>query len=276
MGGFDTTPSELIIPASLSRKRSGIGRECKQEADDLFTTYNRYFYAQPADSPELLQEAYRLRYQIYCVENAFEDPARYPDGLETDCFDEHSAHSLLIYRKSNMVLGTVRLILPSGVDSGGGLPMQTLYNGPLPIPVATTAEVSRFSISKELRRRLTDGLYPDENERRTRSRHLLGDRRILPCITLGLISALVQMSAEHRITHWCAVMMPTLVRVLARLGIHFNPVGPMVEHHGQRQPSFRNLDELLSQCRQERPDVWDVLTRKGSIWPPCQSLHRTQ
>ena len=45
-----------------------------------------------------LAQAYRVRYQVYCVENTFEDPADNPGGLERDLFDERASHCLLVYR----------------------------------------------------------------------------------------------------------------------------------------------------------------------------------
>ncbi len=243
------------------------------DGSDLYTTYGRYFEVRLVNTREELEEAFRLRYQVYCEENAFEDPTKHPDGLETDCYDKQSAHCLLIYRRSNTVVGTVRLILPPADTSGLTLPIWALCSSPLPVPVATTAEVSRFSISKEVRRRLTDGLYPDENSARKLYDSQHCDRRLLPFITIGLISGLVEMSAAHGVTHWCALMMPALIRLLTRLGIHFKPVGSLVEYHGMRQPCFRDLHDILCQVRRERPDVWDVLTRKGQIWPPNTRSH---
>src|SRR5690606_4423219 len=46
--------------------------------------YDRYFTVVPASTPELLDAAYVLRYQVYCNEHAFENPAEHPDGREVD------------------------------------------------------------------------------------------------------------------------------------------------------------------------------------------------
>ncbi|MGH7225707.1 MAG: GNAT family N-acyltransferase, partial [Gemmataceae bacterium] len=67
---------------------------------DLAAQYGRHFDIVPADTPDLLGRAYRLRYQVYCVEHAFLDPADNPGGREIDEFDAHSVHSLLIHRGS--------------------------------------------------------------------------------------------------------------------------------------------------------------------------------
>src|SRR5437879_199197 len=78
----------------------------------LTTLYDRYFAVLPASTPELLDAAHLLRYQVYCVENAFENPAQHPGQRETDRYDAHSVHAVLIYIPTRQVVGCVRLILP--------------------------------------------------------------------------------------------------------------------------------------------------------------------
>jgi len=230
----------------------------------LVDVYNSYFEAVFAETDEQRRAAFRLRYDVYCVENPFEDPKQNPHGMETDAYDAASLHSLLVRRTTREVVGTVRLILPSQ----GELPIRKICHNQLilqdnPIlPQAKTAEISRFAISKKLRRRATDesivgGLTTGADDL----------RRQIPNTSLGLMQAIVAMAARGGITHLCAVMEPTLLRMLGRLGIHFKRLGPKVEYHGVRQPCYCDLDELLSRIWVERPDVWDVITREGRLWP---------
>ena len=79
--------------------------------------FNRYLSVVPADTPSLLDQAFRLRFQVYCVERGFENPADHPDGRERDRDDDRSLHSLLIDRATGSAVGTVRLILPRAVMS---------------------------------------------------------------------------------------------------------------------------------------------------------------
>jgi N-acyl amino acid synthase of PEP-CTERM/exosortase system len=87
-------------------------------------------------------------------------------------------------------------------------------------------------------------------------------------MTLGLMSIAVEFMVDHGIDYVCAVMEPTLLRLLTRLGIHFERLGPPVEYHGLRQPVYRHLGDLLAQIRHERPDVWAVITDRGRLWKP--------
>ncbi len=92
-------------------------------------------------------------------------------------------------------------------------------------------------------------------------------RRRIPETSIGLMQAMVAMSANAGVTHVCAVVEPRLLRMLARLGIHFIPLGPPVIYHGLRQPCYSGIDELLARTWVERREVWEVMTRDGELWP---------
>ena len=239
--------------------------------EPLLETFNRYFLVQSADTPELVARAQEIRYQVYCVEHqGFEDAARHPDGREKDEFDERSIHSLLVHRPSAAAMGTVRLVLADRHAPENSFAIQRAFE-PCELtrggffPVATTAEVSRFSISKAFRRRRGDGIYPGENADLAAG-DAFAQRRNGPLMSLGLIQGLVRMTARHGITHWCAMMEPKLLRMLSTLGIYFEPIGEPVEYHGLRQPCYCIVDTMLTRVRLERPDYWDVLTEEGRIW----------
>lgn len=226
----------------------------------LLELYKRYFVAVAADTPALVRHAQEIRYQVYCVENPFENPAEHPNGLESDTFDSHAVHGLLVHRPSGQAMGTVRLVLPLPDAPHESFAIQRLTD-PVALekgeyfPTSTTGEVSRFSISKEFRRRVGDTLY-GEAAGPTSS----NDRRRGPLMCLGLIQSLVRMSVLHGITHWCAVMEPKLLRMLANMSIHFEPIGDPVEYHGRRQPCYCHVDTVLNQVKSERREFWEVLT----------------
>src|ERR1700684_376337 len=72
------------------------------------------------DTPELLSEVFRLRYQVYCVEKGYEPGY---DGMESDEFDSDARHVLLIHRASGEPVGTVRIVPSSPASGGRGMPM---------------------------------------------------------------------------------------------------------------------------------------------------------
>ncbi len=228
----------------------------------LLEAFNKHFDVVHADTPELRRQAHQIRYRVYCLETGFEDAQAFPDGLEKDAFDTHSAHALLIHRASATAMGTVRLVLPLAHAPDASFAVQgvagdaSMRDGSA-FPLGSTAEVSRFCISRTFRRRAGDTLYDQPENAGTGD---AGDRRSGPLMRLGLIQALVRMSARHGITHWCAVMEPTLLRMLDAMAIRFTRVGPPIEHHGLRQPCYCRIDEALEAVKKERPAFFDVLT----------------
>lgn len=238
---------------------------------ELQEVFDHWFEVIPADTPELEKESFRLRYQVYCVENEFEDPADNPDGLETDFYDQHSVHSLLIHRLTGDVAGSVRLVLPRLDEPNGGLPIHQVCSEPeirdeSILPLATTAEISRFAISKQFRRRREDGTYPNMAIGMP-GHHSAEERRMLPHMTLGLLKGVMQMSHANGITHWSAVLEPALLRLLSRMGLHLNPIGPIVSYHGRRQSAYADIAKLAVRTRLERPDVWELCSDYGRLLP---------
>lgn len=235
----------------------------------LLEIYDMFFEVVPATTPDLLEEAHRLRYQVYCVENEFEP--QNPHGLEMDAYDRWAKHSLLIHRATQRVAGTVRVILPRSAGAADLPAVQTSSAlealGPGRLPKATTAEISRFAISKDFRQRIDDGQLPAVHEEDEARAPEDINRRVLPSLTLGLMRAIVQMSVENDMTHWCAVADIPLLRLLKRLGIRFEAVGPRVQHHGWRQPVHSEIAGLMDGIFQARPEVWDVITHQGRLWP---------
>ena len=233
-------------------------------SETLLERFNRYFSAVVADTPDLIHRAQEIRYQVYCVEHKFENADEHADGREKDEFDSHSEHGVLIHRPSDHAVGTVRLVLPRHDALDKSFAIQRVVALPSTemnkyFPLLSTAEVSRFSISKQFRRRKADTPYGSEAVPTS----VENDRRSGPLMSLGLIQTLVTMSAQHGITHWCAVMEPKLLRMLATMAIHFDPVGPPVEYHGLRQPCYCHVASVLERVKAERPMFWEVLTDGG-------------
>ena len=205
---------------------------------DIPTNYDRHFAVVRATTPELLRKAYRLRYQVYCVENPFENPDEQIDRCETDRYDDRSAHTLLVHRPTGEVVGTSRVILP---HKGDPLPIATLLHGAdlrgfAEFPIARTAEISRFAISKQFRRRCGEGR--------------------MPFITLGLMKGVFDICRDHEISHLAVVMEPPLIRILRRLSLEFMPIGGLVEHHGLRQPCIARMADLIEHSRESETLLW--------------------
>ena len=98
-----------------------------------------------------------------------------------------SVHTLLIYRATGAVAGTARVILPHH-SAARQLPIERVLrprDRPLfqCLPLRSTAEISRFAVSKEYRRRRGEQRYADAGFPEGRDDWLLKERRLMPHIT---------------------------------------------------------------------------------------------
>lgn len=245
---------------------------------DVIKSFERFFAVERVTTDAALKQALHLRYQVYCLETGFESAREHYDGLERDAYDAHSEHSLLTHKPSGMIAGTVRLVLPHPHDVDRLFPIERhcgvfLGESARPwgeVPRHQVAEISRFCISKQFKRRLAEPLTlwgsphggPDTE---------ISETRLIPHISVGLFAGVVQMSAVRNIKYWFAVMEPALLRLLKRFGIHFHPIGPVVDYHGLRQPCFAAAHEVLDEMHAACHDVWQLITADGRLWPAPSS-----
>jgi N-acyl amino acid synthase of PEP-CTERM/exosortase system len=236
--------------------------------ENMADAFGQYFEMLPAVSDELKNEVYKLRYQVYCKEVGGLNPDLYPEGLEFDEYDTRSAHYLIRHRKSGIYAATVRLILPDVNDRNKLFPIELHsridnYAVVEHIPRNKLAEVSRFCVSKEFKRRKKEAgtqMGIEANAERVITEN---ERRSFPFLTIALIASLVKMSDEHDIHYWYAVTDPALLRFLSALGIYFTAIGPFTDYYGKRQPSLIKVSSLLEGVANKNPDLWGMLTREG-------------
>lgn len=259
-------------------KHRDVGQTRMNTIKELF---NEYFEVKSADNQALIDESLRIRYQVYCVENVFEKPADPAQEKETDEYDIHSVHSIIHHKASSSTAATVRLVLPDPEDPSRPFPIEKFCGSSLnnqetylkDVPRHKIAEISRFAVSKDFKRRLNEqgtiaGVAPDTNaypdikiDSDTKK-----ITRMFPHISLGLFQGIVRQSAAHDIKYWYAVMEPSLLRLLSRFGIRFNLIGPIVDYHGKRQPCFAVADEVMAGIYNQRRDIWELITDNGNIW----------
>jgi N-acyl amino acid synthase of PEP-CTERM/exosortase system len=229
----------------------------QSDVEILTDTYAKYFDVVRANDPDLLDRAFRLRYQVYCVENPFENAAEHPDGREVDADDDRSIHALLVHRPTGATAGTVRIIRPIG-GKARPLPVERVIGSQCSglasdLKANVVGEISRFAISKEFRRRCGEHRYADVGF--SGDSVAMAERRLLPFITYGLIRGALEICWDYQVDHLYAVMEPALLRLLARIGLSFNTIGAPVEYHGIRQPCIATVADLVEQARCE-PLLW--------------------
>ena len=234
--------------------------------------FYRYLDAELAVNDSQRYEAHRLRYDVYCEERGYEDPEKFPDGLEVDVYDDNSVHALVRHRFSNLVAGVVRLVFTDQSEPEKPLPIEYYCGDSFDHSILDRfdfsrtgiAEVSRFAVSNQFINRVgNDGLgHPSDKW----TGQVQDDpSQYLPHISLGLIAMLFVASAQHRITHWYAVMEPSLHRLLGRSGIVFTSIGPVVNYHGRRQPMIASVSDLLSNVYDKRYEFFRLIDDLGGV-----------
>ena len=213
-----------------------------------------------SDNEEVLNSIYRLRYQVYVNEWGFEDAEDHPGGLESDAYDAESVHFYAYYDNEEEVIGTIRLILNSGLT----FPIEnefSIASLPADIPRDRVAEISRLAISKNYRRRAIDKAIFGQNSIgleeyvRLAKKHSEERRKSESELVRGLYLAIYKYSKQRDITHWYAVMARGLYTMLARWGIRFEQVGPEKDYHGIRAPYLVCIDNIEKALEQKNPEL---------------------
>lgn len=235
--------------------------------ENIQSEFDKYFRIVPVHTKQQITICQQLRYQVFCRENKIIDNQQSHRGLEFDEYDYRSKHCLLMYRPSNTAFATVRLILADPQQSNLPYPIEqfdilrrTRRDKMWKAPRKKLGEISRFAVSKQFKRRGNESIYS----------HGISDsfsdfdwhtiKRWYPHITLGLFRAIIYMSRLYGVEYWYANMEPSLIRLLARTGINFTPVGPLVEYHGLRQPCIGVVEKILDDIHNSRYEVWQFIT----------------
>lgn len=221
----------------------------------IVDAFNDYFDMIPATSEALKQEVYQLRYQVYCIEKGFENPAAYAENLEYDEYDAHSSHYLIRHRETGDYMATTRLILP--------VPHQLLptehYSQPHQLKRLqgmshdNSAELSRCCVAKHFRRRKNERhlLVTNDVDELRFSRRAIGSAAH---ITLALLTCAIRMSNQNNVEYWYALLQPELKQVFSTLGVHFIDIGARVNYHGNSVPCAINVQTLLRTAAEKNTD----------------------
>jgi N-acyl amino acid synthase of PEP-CTERM/exosortase system len=214
------------------------GSDIISPADSL----SPYFVGQVLDTDRrLLDESYRLRYQVYCLERRFLSPDPYPDQMETDVYDPYSVHIGVVNLQSELA-ATTRLVQ----QSEAGQPMFdhcTIFPGTSIRDDETRkiVEISRLSVSRRYNRRAGDDFYSLQG---LTGRTDGPERRRNGELVMTLYKAVYQASKRRGFTHWLAATEKSLQRLIARYGFPFRPIGPETDYFGSVTPYLLDLQEF--------------------------------
>ena len=250
-GGLTEVPGVLLDQTT----KSVAGRA-------LLAIYRRHFEIIQADTAELRDLAYLLRYQVYVHEHGFEKPEDHPGERERDEFDEKSLHVLMRHRRSGIVVGTARLVLPDSDNPSHSFPIQTISSHPMvqdPEIAAHAVEFSRLAISRE---RLKRCLVGSGGKSGLLSKALA--TQIFPYLSVGLIAGVMEVAAANGYPIMMAVMEPFLIRNLSQIGIEIPFTDAPVEYHGLRVPCvLPSLHDTCAVMKKHDRASWEIVTNRG-------------
>ena len=208
------------------------------------------------DSSEVLEEVFRLRYQVYCVECKFIKEEQYSEEKEQDKYDSHAVH--FVAQDKYGVIGAARMILNSPL----GFPLEEHCQGESgyekqKIPREKLAEISRLVISKDYRRRREDGMYytPEFDEKVDAIKP--SPFRRIRSMTFGIYREIYQESKRRGITHWYALMETALWMLLDMNGFRFKPIGPDIEFFGTVKPYIGCIKEIEDSFSKKYPQFFE-------------------
>ncbi len=174
-------------------------------------------------SPASLAAVQRLRYEVYCLERRFLQPAAHAAGRETDAYDPHAVHLVATDHHGN-VAATLRLVR----DSPLGFPLERhagrLLPGARRLPRERAAEISRLIVARAYRQ---DSL----------------DHRL---VLFGLFREMYEESRRLGVEVLIAAMEKPLWRLLRRFGFAFAPLGKPISYYGEVVPYYAGAVALAA------------------------------
>ncbi len=220
---------------------------------DLTEHYLKYFYFIKADTSELLEQAFRLRYEVYFKGCGYKFHNPYAkDRIEKDVYDKHARHCLVFHKHTNKPIAYVRVI-PYNEKSGMLLPIESFgidFNRQTlkQIRNAAVGEVSRLSIIPAFRRRNSDQSYqfkipqnPSDN------------RFSINYLPICLVLATMIIMRDNDLLYSVALMEKRLVVLLKKYGVVYEQIGHSVNLNGIRTPylfcqeTYNNLSPEFKQ-----------------------------
>lgn len=237
------------------------------------SAYNRTFQLVKADTPELKGKAFRLRYQVYCEEYGYLEPAEFGAYVETDAFDDRAVHYLLIHKQSNETVGTVRVVMPNDERPGESFPMQSLCDHPLlkfDSRALQLCEISQFCMAPRFRRRPLDGkLLASYHDQDTMEGYTEGNvtvvRRRIAYPQAALMRGAFEAALEARIMDCVWMVEPKHLWSLNKIGFSYRVLGPHSDYCGGLQPVIFNIKTVLDTMQRKAPHCWDIVSDGGRL-----------
>ena len=235
-------------------------------------SFDQFFSVTLVDSGQLMEQAQRIRFSVYCEEFGYENPHEFPDGQETDGYDEQSTHALIVHKSTSTAAGCVRMVPTLKASPQTALPFEKFccdsldhdFVDSLDLDRATVCEISRLAVHSAFRRR-------GAKEHQTRFGHVEEldfspqERRTLPIIAVSAYLAATAITDKSGHTNVFAMMEPFLPRLMSRSGINFQRAGKDIEYHGARAPYFITTQSALETMNEHLRELYQLI--RDQLYP---------
>ncbi len=249
----------------------------------FLNAYNNTFELLSADTAELKEQAYKLRYDVYCLENNFEKPPFADEELEYDGYDERAIHHVLKHKPTGEIVGTLRVVLPNDEFPDESFPAQKACRHPLlhsDSRALTLFEISRFCTSKKFRKRERDGrtlsAYYEQDIVKGQSHNgtPIFIRRTIPYMAAALLQGAFETALSARILEGVWLVDSCHLSSLDKIGFSYKVLGPHVKEHGGVQPVVFNIKHVLDTMRRKNRHCVDLVADLGRLQKIADDLHQ--
>jgi N-acyl-L-homoserine lactone synthetase len=179
-------------------------------AVELLETVSRQFLSRVAPvrfglagSPAEKEAVYRLRYLVV-TEQGWARPEDFPEGLETDAYDEKALH--IVGRDGEALAATARLVFP---EPGRRLPSEEAFDTAIE-PRGRFADMGRIIVAKR---------YRDAQHR----------------MLLALMGYAWLQAQQHGLLDICGTFTPAMIKLSRLMGIVIIPIGPPRLYWGEER-----------------------------------------
>lgn len=203
-----------------------------------------------ANTKQLKEEAYKIRYQVYCNELNYEPSCNFPEKKEQDDYDRHSYQFLVQHNLTGQYVGCVRMIMPQPYQPKAQFPLEKVSSPNIKLNEYSRSrfcEVSRVAIPGAIRKRRENINAPmgakffswtPKNNSQT-------EKRTIPVVALALHGIYTSMAAAMGINILCLIE-PSFARHYRIYGIKSHQIGPMIDYRGKRAPFMLQPQEVLA------------------------------
>lgn len=227
--------------------------------------FNQFFKIRFADTKELRQEAFKIRYGVYSSELGWEPENE--QEMESDECDDYAYHCLLEHRRTGVFAGCIRLIIPPTETPNKPLPFESCLHSARKevfdtstLPRGSFGEISRLAVLASFRRREKEKNVPYVlNNINPETVYSEEERRNFPNIAMGLYLGGIALASLCQHQGMVVMMEPRLNRRLKRFGLPFQQIGDETDYHGQRAMFYLDANDFHKNLTQQLKDLYAII-----------------